>query len=203
VSRVRTARVAELIPAPVDAVRAELSRLPRRTSAAVAELPVGILLTLEEQRGWLDRRPRWYVLRRLQARLGEIDRRASRQVVVAAAIVRDHRVLLAQRDHPSESAGRWEFPGGKVERGETPRAALVREIAEELGTVVTVGDELARQELPDGAILQLFLAVLAPASPEPTAREHRAVEWANRVEIYEREWAGTNGEFVTEVTGRL
>ncbi len=58
---------------------------------------------------------------------------------MAAALIRDGTVLIAQRDHPAELAGRWEFPGGKAERGETPQAALVREIGEELGCRIEVG----------------------------------------------------------------
>ena len=57
----------------------------------------------------------------------------SPQIVVAGAIVRGSTVLLAQRVRPPELAGRWELPGGKVAPGETPEAALVRELAEELG----------------------------------------------------------------------
>ena len=58
--------------------------------------------------------------------------------VVGAAIVRDGRVLAARRTTPASAAGRWEFPGGKVEPGETPDAALVREVAEELGCTIAV-----------------------------------------------------------------
>ena len=58
---------------------------------------------------------------------------AERQVVVGAAIVRDGRVLAARRTAPASAAGRWEFPGGKVEPGRRAEAALVREIDEELG----------------------------------------------------------------------
>jgi 8-oxo-dGTP diphosphatase len=196
-------RVAELIPAPIAAVTAEVDRLPRRVTAAVAELPVGILVTLEEHRGRLDRRPRWWALARLRSRLIELERRSGRLTVVAAAIIGDHRVLVAQRNHPAEWAGRWEFPGGKLERGETPQAGLVREIAEELGAEIEVGPELARHELPDGARLLLFQARLRPGSPEPSALEHQALEWARPPEIHDRQWAGTNGRFVTDVTGRL
>lgn len=202
-SRLRILRVAELIPAPLTAVTAEVARLPRRVTAAVAELPVGILVTLEEHRGRLDRRPRWYALARLRRRLLELDERCSQLTVVAAAIIGEHRVLVAQRNHPPEWAGRWEFPGGKLERGETPQAGLVREIAEELGAVIEVGPELARHQLPDGARLLLFQARLAPGSPEPSALEHQALEWAARTELADRDWAGTNGGFVTDVTGRL
>lgn len=202
-SRNRVLRVAELIPAPVSAVTREAAKLPGRITAAVTELPVGVLVTLEEQRNSLDRRPRWFALSRLRNRLFELERHSAQLTVVAAAIIRNHRVLIAQRNHPPEWAGRWEFPGGKLERGETPQAGLVREIAEELGAEIEVGAELGRHELSDGARLLLFEARLKPGSPEPRALEHRAVEWADPPGIYDREWAGTNGQFVTDVTGRL
>jgi 8-oxo-dGTP diphosphatase len=57
-------------------------------------------------------------------------------VVVGAAIVRDGRVLAARRSAPSELAGGWEFPGGKVEDGERPEQSLIRELREELGIEV-------------------------------------------------------------------
>ncbi|MFM7212080.1 MAG: NUDIX domain-containing protein, partial [Actinomycetota bacterium] len=59
-------------------------------------------------------------------------------VVVAAAILRDGRYLAARRTRPAWAAGRWEFPGGKVEPGETEQQALVREIREELGVEIEV-----------------------------------------------------------------
>ena len=59
-------------------------------------------------------------------------------LVVGAAVVRDGRVLACRRTAPPAAAGRWEFPGGKVEPGESPDAALVRELHEELGVGATV-----------------------------------------------------------------
>ncbi len=60
-------------------------------------------------------------------------------VVAAALIDTDNRVLLAQRPDGGAMAGLWEFPGGKVEAGETPQQALVRELEEELGIETTTG----------------------------------------------------------------
>jgi 8-oxo-dGTP diphosphatase len=68
------------------------------------------------------------------------------QLVVAAAITDDlenpRLLLAARRSSPKSLAGMWEFPGGKVESGETPVAALHRELVEELGVAVQVGDEV-------------------------------------------------------------
>jgi 8-oxo-dGTP diphosphatase len=64
--------------------------------------------------------------------------------VVAAVIERDGRVLVAQRPPDKHYPLQWEFPGGKVEPGESPQAALAREIREELGVEIQIGDLVAR-----------------------------------------------------------
>lgn len=58
-------------------------------------------------------------------------------VAAVALVDADHRVLLAQRPAHKEHGGLWEFPGGKIDAGETPEAALIRELREELGIMVT------------------------------------------------------------------
>ncbi|MBS2017325.1 MAG: (deoxy)nucleoside triphosphate pyrophosphohydrolase [Deltaproteobacteria bacterium] len=109
-----------------------------------------------------------------------------RTVIVAAGVViEDRGVLLSRRKSGTHLAGMWEFPGGKVEAGEDPRAALVRELEEELGIAVTVGEILDvtfhRYDDADKAVLLLFFeATRVPGSPEPRALDVAEVAWFGR-----------------------
>ncbi|GAA4204727.1 hypothetical protein GCM10022220_15860 [Actinocatenispora rupis] len=97
-------------------------------------------------------------------------------VIVGAAIVRAGRVLAAQRATPAAAAGRWEFPGGKVEPGESEHDALVRECEEELGVRVAVLSRIgADVPMVNGAVLRLYLARLVEG--EPRALEHAELRW--------------------------
>ncbi len=109
-----------------------------------------------------------------------------RTVLVAAGVVIERsRVLLTQRKAGAHLAGMWELPGGKVEPGEDPRDALARELREELGVDVAVGEILEvtfhRYDDADKAVLLLFYeATRTPGSPEPRALDVAAFEWADR-----------------------
>jgi 8-oxo-dGTP diphosphatase len=79
-------------------------------------------------------------------------------VVAAAVIIRDGRVLLTRRTQGQHLAGMWEFPGGKIEDGESPEEALIRECQEECGIDVEVGDilEVTHHRYPEKDVLLLF-----------------------------------------------
>lgn len=102
-------------------------------------------------------------------------------LVVAVALVDDSgRILVQQRPQSKSMAGLWEFPGGKIERGETPEGALVRELHEELGiTVNPVHLQRAcfASEPLDGAQLLLLLYICREWHGAVSAREASAIRW--------------------------
>lgn len=124
------------------------------------------------------------------------------QLVVGAAIVRGDRVLAARRTSPSHAAGRWEFPGGKVEPGESPDSALVREITEELGCRIEVTRWLT-SEVPIGAthLLTVALARIVAGDPEPT--EHDALVWLGAGELADIDWLDADRPFLPELATAL
>jgi 8-oxo-dGTP diphosphatase len=113
----------------------------------------------------------------------------SRRVIVAAAIITEGRVLACERSAPPEVAGRWEFPGGKVEPGETDEQALARECVEELGVRVEVGARIGPDvSLAHGrAVLRVF-AVELLGGDQPTALEHTAMRWLSADELDTVPW---------------
>jgi 8-oxo-dGTP diphosphatase len=103
-------------------------------------------------------------------------------VVAAAVVIERGRVLLTQRKRGSHLEGLWEFPGGKVEDGEDPRDALVRELREEIGVDADVGDivEVTFHRYETKSVLLLFYAAsLRAGSPEPRAIDVAAFQWAD------------------------
>jgi 8-oxo-dGTP diphosphatase len=100
--------------------------------------------------------------------------------VVAALILRDGKLLVCQRTRHQTMPLKWEFPGGKIEEGEQPRAALRRELDEELGIHATIGDELARiqHEYPNGGMVELRFYVVREYVGELENRIFKDMQWA-------------------------
>jgi len=120
----------------------------------------------------------------------------ARRLVVAAAIVDDldqpARLLAARRSRPAHLAGRWEFPGGKVDPGETPVEALHRELREELGVRVKLGDELPGPDdgawvITDRHVMRLWLAVVTEGEPQPLV-EHDELRWLDGDDLLGVDW---------------
>lgn len=114
-------------------------------------------------------------------------------MVVGAAILRDRRCLAVRRGPGMSLAGQWEFPGGKLEPGETPEQALRRELDEELGLAVRVGAWLGRGSVRDGertVRLDVYLAEIE--SGEPILREHDAMRWLCAEELPDLGWAAAD-----------
>ncbi len=105
--------------------------------------------------------------------------------VVAAVIERDGRILIGQRRKTDSHGLKWEFPGGKVERGESPSAALARELEEELGIQARIGPEIVRysHEYPKRATILLIFFVVTEFSGEPQSLAFERIAWASPEEL--------------------
>ena len=100
--------------------------------------------------------------------------------VVAGIVERDGLILIAQRRADDRLAGQWEFPGGKVEDGETPETALIRELEEELGITVKpacLAPFVFASHTYETFHLMMPLYLIRRWEGEPEAREHKALKW--------------------------
>ena len=132
--------------------------------------------------------------------------------VVAAAIVdslSEPTMLLAcSRAYPQELRGQFELPGGKIEEGEDEVAALEREIAEELGARLRVGERVAPEgglwwPILGGRVMGVWLAEVAPGSPSPRAgASHVEALWVPFAELAMLPWIGADLPIVEAVVAR-
>lgn len=108
--------------------------------------------------------------------------------VVAAIIVENDKIFATQRGY-GEFKGGWEFPGGKIEEGETPQQALIREIQEELDTEIELGGLVERVEYdyPQFHLsMDCFLCKIK--SGKLVLKEHEDARWLGRDELRSVEW---------------
>ena len=109
------------------------------------------------------------------------------QIVVAGALIAGRTVLVAQRNRPPQLAGLWELPGGKAAAGESEAAALARELREELGIEVTVGDRLGGDVVLDQTTtLRAYRVTHTRGTLAPN--DHRALRWVTAGELDELDW---------------
>jgi 8-oxo-dGTP diphosphatase len=126
-------------------------------------------------------------------------------IEVAASLIRDQagRYLITQRRKGSHLAGLWEFPGGKLEEGESPEAALRRELTEELGATFAVGKlvETVRWEYPDRTmVLHFYDCRMESGVIEP--REGQAMAWVEPADLARYDFPPADRELIARLSAR-
>ncbi len=124
------------------------------------------------------------------------DRAGQPLLVVAAVALRDGRVMICRRRPEVHNGLKWEFPGGKLEAGESPEAALARELKEELGVEARVGRvaDAVYHRYEDRDVLVLFY--LCQIDGEPQSIDCDATAWVLPEELKGYDFAGADRTFV-------
>ncbi len=123
--------------------------------------------------------------------------------MIGGAVLDGGRLLAARRSAPPELAGRWELPGGKLEPGETPEEALVRELREELGVEVRPIARIPGEwQLKPGYVLRVWTAHLLAGDPQPL-EDHDALRWLTPSQVDEVDWLAEDRPAVTEAMRML
>ena len=118
--------------------------------------------------------------------------------VVAAVIERAGQILVGQRRKTDSHGLKWEFPGGKVERGESPAAALARELEEELGIQARIGREIVRysHEYPKRATILLIFFSVTDFQGEPQSLAFERIAWESPQKLPEYDFLDGDIDFV-------
>ena len=127
--------------------------------------------------------------------------------VIANSLAQPRRVLAARRAQSHPLRGRWEFPGGKVEPGETPEEALIREVQEELDVTIMLGDELmpmgeAWQLISTQLPIRLFWAEIFVGTPTPW-QSHDEVRWLDAADLMTVNWLDADRAALPAVLAEL
>ncbi len=122
--------------------------------------------------------------------------------VTAAILEEGGKVFIARRREGKNLAGKWEFPGGKIEQGETPEECLARELSEELELRVTVGSFLCRAPFTRGSLrLELLAFRVTRLGGDPVLKEHDAFAWVAPPELLSYDLADSDRRVVERLFG--
>lgn len=124
--------------------------------------------------------------------------------VVAGILERDGQILICRRRADQPHPLKWEFPGGKIEAGESPETALVRELREELGIESEAGQELMRYEFtyPGGKAIELIFIRTARWSGEIENRIFETIAWERSAALADYDFLEGDAPFLKAFTGR-
>lgn len=120
--------------------------------------------------------------------------------VVCAVIKKDNKILIAQRSNKMSLPLKWEFPGGKIEKGEDKKAALKREIQEELSIEIEIGNELnAVIHHYDNFSITLIPFLCTTSSRTFKRTEHKEIRWEKKENLMQYDWAAADIPIVHEI----
>jgi 8-oxo-dGTP diphosphatase len=121
--------------------------------------------------------------------------------VVAAVVTRDGKILIGQRKRNGRHPLKWEFPGGKVEPGEDPRAALARELREELSVAAVIGEEMDSYEVRygDGFRVLLHFYRVTEFQGEPCNLDFEQILWERPERLPDYDFLEGDVSFVSKV----
>ena len=125
--------------------------------------------------------------------------------VVAAVIESGGRILIGQRSNSGHHPLKWEFPGGKVEPGETPEAATIRELEEELGIRARIDGEIMRYQYqyPGRTPILLIFYRVADFEGEPENRDFEQIRWEVAERLPDYDFLEGDAEFIRSLTPRV
>lgn len=116
---------------------------------------------------------------------------------VAAAIIKNQNQIFATQRGYGPFKGGWEFPGGKIEEGETPKQALIREIKEELDTEIEIGElvHIVEYDYPDFHLtMHCFICTIK--SGDLVLKEHEAAKWLTRETLHSVDWLPADKDLI-------
>jgi 8-oxo-dGTP diphosphatase len=124
--------------------------------------------------------------------------------VVGAIIIENDKILCAQRGPDKSLALKWEFPGGKIEEGESPQEALRREINEEMNCKIEIGEQVEHTVYEyDFGIVHLTTFSCKLIGGQPTLTEHVSIKWLPVNELLLLDWAPADIPAVEKLSGIL
>ena len=119
--------------------------------------------------------------------------------VVAAIIIDNNKIFATQRGYGDFEDG-WEFPGGKIEKGETPEEALIREIKEELDTTINVNKKIDTVEYDyPNFHLSMDCFICNKLEGDLVLKEHEASKWLSKDELYSVDWLPADKEIIEKI----
>ena len=124
--------------------------------------------------------------------------------VVGAVIVKDELILCAQRGDSKTLPFKWEFPGGKIEEGETPQEALAREVQEEMECEIKIADKIETTVYEyDFGFVHLTTFYCELVSGEPVLTEHKEIRWLAASDLAHLDWAPADIPAIEKIVRKL